>query len=228
MRRTSASPGPVRARVVSGASLRAMMGVSLILLSGCLGYPDADERFDDEIVITRHKEGADFSEYKTFAISSEVIVFEEDDDDIDQDPLDQDLADQLIEATVENLKARGYDQVEKTEDPDLGVTISIVNGKVTGYYGGYWGSYWGYPYWGYYYPYYYTYSYDTATLLTDVVDLKNAPPVPAPADPTDELDVLWSGLVYGVLEDNPAANLQDALEGIDQTFKQSLYFQPPK
>ena len=225
MRRTSASPGLVRVtRAIGGASLRAMTGVSLILLSGCLGYPDADERFDDEIIITRYKDGTDFGEYKTFAISQEVIVFEEDDDELDKEPLDEDLAKQLIEATVDNLEHHGYTKVDKTEDPDLGVTISIVNGKVTGYYGGYWGSYWGY--WGYYYPYYYTYSYDTGTLLTDVVDLKNAPPLePMPIDPGDDLQVLWSGLVYGVLEDNPAENLQDALEGIDQTFKQSLYFQ---
>jgi hypothetical protein len=220
MRRTSASPGLVRVT-------RALTGMSLILLSGCLGYPDADERFDDEIIVTRFKEGAKFEEYKTFAISSEVIVFEEDDDKLDKEPLDQDLADQLIEATVRNLEDRHYVRVDKSESPDLGVTLSIVNGKVTGYYGGYWGSYWGY--WGYYYPYYYTYSYDTGTLLTDVVDLKNAPPpepMPKdPPDPSDEVEVLWSGLVYGVLEDNPAANLQDALQGIDQTFKQSPYFQ---
>jgi hypothetical protein len=226
MRRTSASPKAVRA-------LRAMAGTSLILLSGCLGYPDADERFDDEIIITRHKEDVDFSEYKTFAISTQVIVFEEDDDEIGREPLDQDLADQLIEATTENLEARGYTEVDKDSDPDLGVTLSIVNGKVTGYYGSYWGSYWGYPYWGYYYPYYYTYSYNTGTLITDMVDLKNAPdlpdPLPPPSeDPENRLDVLWTGLVYGVLEDNPAANLQDALEGIDQTFKQSLYIQAEK
>jgi hypothetical protein len=226
MRRTSASPKAVRA-------LRAMAGTSLILLSGCLGYPDADERFDDEIIITRHKEDVDFSEYKTFAISTQVIVFEEDDDEIGREPLDQDLADQLIEATTENLEARGYTKVDKDSDPDLGVTLSIVNGKVTGYYGSYWGSYWGYPYWGYYYPYYYTYSYNTGTLITDMVDLKNAPdlpdPLPPPSeDPENRLDVLWTGLVYGVLEDNPAANLQDALEGLDQTFKQSLYIQAEK
>jgi Domain of unknown function (DUF4136) len=223
MRRTSASPSLVHV-------LRAMTGVSLILLTGCLNYPDADERYDDEIIYTRYKEDADFGEYKTFAVSTEVIVFEEDDDELEKEPLDQALADQLIAATTENMENHGYTKVDKDADPDLGVTISVVKGKVTGYYGSYWGSYWGYPYWGYYYPYYYTYSYDTSTLILDTVDLKNAPPaVDPPPPPTDDpdrhLDVIWTGLVYGVLEDSPAENLQDALEGIDKAFKQSLYFQ---
>lgn len=210
-------------------SLRALTGLSLILLTGCVGYPDADERFDDEIIYTRYREGTEFSEYKTFAISPEVIVFEEDDDEIEQEPLEEPLAEQVIERTVENLKARGYEEVSKDDSPDLGVTVSILKGHVTAYYGGYWGSYWGYPFYGYYYPYYYTYSYNTGTLLTDVVDLKNAPPKPVDppdmSDPENKLEVLWTGLVYGVLGSNPGENLDDGLAGIDQTFKQSPYFQ---
>lgn len=211
--------------------LRALVGVSSLLLTGCLGYPDADERFDDEIIYTRYdKDHVDkFAEYKTFAIDPEVTLFEEDDGEIETDKVPQDLADELIERTVDNLRANGYTQVDKADSPDLGVSISLVKGKVTGYYGGYWGSYWGY--WGYYYPYYYTYSYDTSTLLTDVVDLAGAPPLVSPSadpDPDQKISVLWSSLVYGVSETTVAENLDDALKGIDQAFKQSPYFQTSK
>lgn len=210
-------------------SLRALTGLSLILLTGCVGYPDADERFDDEIIFTRYSDADAFSDYKTFAISPEVILFEEDGDgEIEKEALAENIAEQLIERTVENLKARGYEEVSKDDSPELGVTVSVLKGRVTTYYSSYWGSYWGYPYWGYYYPYYYTYSYDTGTLVTDVVDLKNAPPKPPPSDeplnPEEKLDVLWTGLVYGVLEDPPGSNIADGLAGIDQTFKQSPYF----
>lgn len=218
-----------------GQTLRALAGMSSILLTGCLGYPDADERFDDTIIYTRYdkekeQEGV-FAEYKTFAIDPEVKVFEEDDGEIETDTLPDDLADQLIERTVDNLEARGYTKVDKADAPDLGVNLSLVKGKVTGYYGGYWGSYWGY--WGYYYPYYVSYSYDTNTLLTDAVDLKGAPPVVNPdpgdtPDPDDKVTVLWTGMVYGVAQDTLAENLDNALHGIDQAFKQSPYFQTLK
>jgi hypothetical protein len=233
MRRTSdCSRAYSRARTVSrqfGQALCALAGTSSILLSGCLGYPDADERFDDPIIYTRYDESVDFADYKTFAIESEVTVFEEDDGEIGTEALQQDIADQLIERTVQNLEARGYTQVAKAEDPDLGVTVSLVKGRVTGYYTDYWGYYWGYPYWGYSYPYYYTYSYDTNTLLTDTVDLKNAPPPePTPPEPTDpdagqRLSVKWTALVYGVSQELLGQNLDTALSGIDQSFKQSLY-----
>lgn len=221
MRRTPSSRKPV-------LIFRALAGLSLSLLTGCLNFPEADERFNDQIVITRFDEAADFEAYKTFAIRDVVTVFEEDDGEIATDPLDEPKAKQLIERTISNLEARGYVMVAKDEDPDLGVTVSIIHGRVTGYYSSYWGSYWGYPYWGYYYPYYYTYSYDTGAMVTDMVDLKNAPPpAPAPAegdqDPTHRLDVLWTGIVYGVLDDSSSVNVQNGVEGIDQTFRQSLY-----
>ncbi|HEX6239769.1 MAG TPA: DUF4136 domain-containing protein, partial [Polyangiales bacterium] len=116
-----------------------------------MGYPDADERFNDPIIYTRYDESADFTEYKTFSVEREINVFEEDDGKIETDTLNQDIADQLIERTIENLESRGYTQVDKADDPDLGISLSLVKGKVTNYYSYYWGYYWGY--WGYYYPY---------------------------------------------------------------------------
>src|SRR5690349_14030810 len=100
MRRTLVSGEPIatqsRRSCVGqlGQTLRAIAATSSILLTGCLGYPDADERFDDTIIYTRYDKEKEqdgvFAEYKTFAIDTEVKVFEEDDGEIDNDTLPQD------------------------------------------------------------------------------------------------------------------------------------------
>jgi hypothetical protein len=202
------------------------------LAAGCLSYPNSDERLDDEIVYTHYKKEADFKEFKTFAISSEIVEFSEDDGEIEREVLDAELAEPVIEAVIRNMTGHGYTQVTREEDPDLGLTVSVLSGTVTTFYTDYWGYYWGYPYYPYY-PYYYTYSYDTGTVVVDAVDLKNAPPPdpdaapPVPggdADPAlEKLDVVWTGLVYGVKE-STSENVQDAVKGIDQAFRQSQNF----
>ena len=209
-----------------------LLGSLIVLLhtaSGCLSYPDSDERLDDLIIYTHYDKEADFKAYKTFAISTEVVTFEEDDGEIVRDTLEGALAEPMLEQVEQQLIDRGYTKVTKDDAPDLGVTLSVLSGTVTSVYYDYWGSYWGYPYYPYY-PYYYVYSYNTGTLVIDLADLKNAPP-PDPADPilppgdgiASKLDVPWTGLVYGVLSESKSENLDHALQGIDQAFKQSPY-----
>lgn len=221
-------------------SLMALGSSLLLAATGCLTYPNSDERYNEEIVYSRYDSNADFQEFKTFAINPEVTVFSEDDGDVEREPLDEDLAEDIVAKVVENLKDRGYTQVEPSDNPDLGLTVSVLSGTVTAYYSSYWGSYWGYPYYYYYYPYYSSYSYNTGTLIVDTVDLKNAPPAGGDAGVGDagvsdagvsdagagpgHLGVIWSGLVYGVLSTSTNENMQDALRGIDQAFKQSPYF----
>jgi hypothetical protein len=208
----------------------ALLGALLLTASsGCLNYPDAEERFAEELVYTHYDPAAEFGDFATFSISAEVVVFSEDDGELEREPLDEELAAQLVERVVDHMTERWYTQVESDANPDLGLTISVLNGTVTAAYVDYWGYYWGYPYYYYYYPYYYAYSYNTGTLIVDAVDLKNAPP-PEPAavaprggELTDKLNVVWSGLVYGVLSESTTQNLQDGLQGIDQAYEQSPY-----
>jgi hypothetical protein len=202
------------------------------LVASCLSYPDSDERLDDEIIYTHYKKGVEFGEFKTFAISPEIVEFSEDDGKIERETVDAALAEPVIEQVVKNMTDRGYTQVTREEDPDLGLTVSVLSGTVTTFYTDYWGYYWGYPYYPYY-PYYYTYSYNTGTVVVDAVDLENAPPPDPDAEPPapggaagaalEKLDVVWTGLVYGVKE-TTSENVQDAKKGIDQAFKQSQYF----
>jgi hypothetical protein len=208
------------------------------LAAGCLNYPDSDERLDDEIIVTHYKKGTEFGDFETFAISPEIVVFSEDDGDVEREMLDEEAAAPVIERVVENMTGRGYTQVTNEENPDLGVTISVLSGTVTTFYADYWGYYWGYPYYPYY-PYYYVYSYNTGTVVVDTADLKNAPPpdsdagVPPPGGglggrdaggDLGKLDIIWTGLVYGVLSSSESQNVQRAVEGIDTAFKQSPYF----
>jgi hypothetical protein len=203
--------------------------------AGCLSYPDSDERLDDEIIITHYKDEVEFGDYKTFSISPEIVVFSEENGDVERELLDDDLAAPVIEQVVQNMTDRGYTQVTKEEGPDLGLTVSVLSGTVTTFYSDYWGYYWGYPYYPYY-PYYYVYSYNTGTVVVDTADLKNAPPPDPDAEPPvpggglgdggvlGKLDIVWTGLVYGVLSSTESQNVQRAVEGIDTAFKQSPYF----
>jgi hypothetical protein len=208
-----------------------------VAAAGCVSFPDADKRYSEEIIYSRYDQHADFNDYTTFAVDPEVIVFKEDYGDIEQEALADAAAEQLVERVVTNMKSRGYKQVDPGDKPDIGMNLSVLSGTVTSAYVNYWGSYWGYPYYYYYYPYYYSYSYNTGTLIVDAVDLKNAPEPDSDAgvagDRDDagtrplrpKLSVLWTGLSYGVLSDSKSSNLQDGLDGIDQAFKQSPYFQ---
>jgi Domain of unknown function (DUF4136) len=231
-RRSAGQRRPARtSSLVLAASIAALSSAT-----GCLSYPDSDERLDDEIIVTHYKDGADFGEYATFAISPDIVVFDEEGGEVDRELLDEVLAKPVIENVVEHMTDRGYTQVTNEEDPDLGITVSVLSGTVTTFYTDYWGYYWGYPYYPYY-PYYYVYSYNTGTVVVDTADLKNAPPpepdagAPLPPRPGGDagdnlgkLDIIWTGLVYGVLYSTESQNVQRAVEGIDTAFKQSPYF----
>jgi hypothetical protein len=231
--RQTVTQGRTRSKLaVRLATLAITSVLALSPAAGCLSYPGAEERIDDSIVFSHYKKSADFQEYKTFAISTEIPIISEDDGEIERDTMDASDAADLLAETVKNLKARGYMQVERSENPDLGVTLSVLSGTVTTYYYDYWGYYWGYPYYYYYYPFTSSYTYDTGTLIVDMVDLKNAPPATPDAGPPGEpgairgqLQVIWTSLVYKVLSSSESVNLQAAENGITTAFKQSPYIQ---
>lgn len=194
--------------------------------AGCLSYPDSDERVDDSVVYTHFDEKANFGKFKTFSISDEVLVFSEDDGEIEGDPLTGSSAKALVSKMTEEMEDRGYTKVESTDSPDLGVTLSVLNGEVVGYYS-YWASYWGYGGWYYNYPYAVSYSYETGTLVMEIADLNKAAADRPDPDGDGGLDgtlsISWLGAVYGVLLDTKSENLDRGLDGIEQAFKQSPY-----
>jgi hypothetical protein len=115
------------------------------------------------------------------------------------------------------MEARGYTRVARNENPDLGVTVTLVNDfnlfqqviYPTGYYSGYYG----YGSW-YYYPYVNTYAYNTGVLIVELVDLKNR-------NAQNQVKVVWNSYMGDVFASRTPAD--DAVTAIDQAFQQSAY-----
>lgn len=199
------------------------------LLAACVYRPGADDIYDDDIVATLHAEKSDFKAYTTFAISDHVNVV---DGTEEPEPLADSVDSALRQQVVNHLTERGYEQVAPDEDPDLGVNMSVlIATNTTVYYPGWWwgspyyygGYYWGYPGYGYYYPYYVS-SYSTSSLATEMVDLKNAPPI-SEDDPeaVPLLQINWVAFCHGLFESTVSVEVNSALACIDQAFDQSPY-----
>jgi hypothetical protein len=123
----------------------------------------------------------------------------------------------VLERVMQNMNGRSYSRVDRSQNPDLGVNVYVVNdlnvfqqiidpGYYYPYYYGY-GSYYSYPYIN-------TYAYNTGTLIVEIVDLKNV-------TPDNKVRVIWNaymGDVYSALDVH-----EQSLEAIDQAFLQSNY-----
>lgn len=148
-------------------------------------------------VISDYDLRADFSQYKTFALSEPR--------DVDPtDPLLNQLnQNRLRREITEQMEQRGYTQSD--DDPDLAVNIYV---KITPYHEVYVARDYHLPYWGYYRYYghwgYYRYwgpgwtpmrdivrEYQEGTLVIDLVDTK-------------ENQLVWHGVSVGLLEELPS------------------------
>lgn len=221
------------ARVLSIAMVAAVT-------SGCLVYPDSDERIDDDIVITSHQQKIDFKDYKTFAVAPIVKKAESKaDGEIEITDIDAQWGDKVVERLASRMEARGFERLDpEDENADLGLTATVYEGLVVGsvsYWGGYWGYYWGYPGWGYYYPYDVYYAYEPGSIIVDMVDLDKArrdfpnggkPDGDTPPPEPGQLAVVWAMTGYrAYIDDNKSTTTQQALDAIDQAFVQSPYIE---
>jgi len=208
---------------------RARLGqgfVALALLGGCAASPSSSDLYSDSIVLTKHAPEADFKEYKTYYLRPQIRTVG---DDGELAPVDDAKAEKLLDATSQNLQARGYVATSK-DKADLGVELLYTEHVSTTYwcYGWYDPWYWGYPY----YPYYPYYGCDGAMwksnmLSTSIADLKTARDNPGTGGGEagaggqgsgPSVDGIWFSGVYGI-----ALNSQQAVDGINTAFKQSPY-----
>jgi Domain of unknown function (DUF4136) len=205
-------------RTLPGALLLAPL-----LFAGC--YPETPDSLDEyDLVYTNHSPDFDFQAATTYSVPDSVVLIE---GDLAEGELpnmvDPTFGNVIVNQIRENMNARGWTEVAATEDPDVIILPSAVkteNIDVYYYYGGYWG--WYYPYYGYgwYYPGYYpTYtSYTTGSLIMQM----NVPDDPSA---TDNIPVVWVGVINGLLEGSDASNLARIENNIDQAFTQSEYLQ---
>lgn len=196
--------------------------VAMIITVGSCTKDPLKNMSEDEsrIYITNHDSTINFNNYKTYSIADSVLV-------IDNGSVVGRQANawdvQMISALKSAMAARGYVQVDRSQNPDLGVNASRVFNTSTNVvdlsdywssYGSYYDPYyWGYGGYDYYYPPVYGYYQSTeAAFSIDLLDLKNA-------SSAQTIKVIWNGLIRG----EGIFNTNNVQSQVQALFNQSPY-----
>lgn len=175
---------------------------------------------ESRIYITNRDSTVNFSTYQTFSIADSVAVI--DGNQVKTQFNATDAA--FVDAVKANMQSLGYTLVSRSQNPDVGLSVSRIINTSTGVisYNDYWGDYggyydpyyWGYGGYGYGSPFwgYATYQIREGLLSVDMLDLKNAAANKA-------VKVIWNGMIRGsgIFNANTAASQTKAL------FDQSPY-----
>lgn len=189
-----------------------------LLFAACEPSPDEHKLYDELVVSTNYDPEANFESYLTYTMPTDTIGFASNQT---RDTLlthqNSDLVRPIINKLRANLDTRGFTKVDKKDSPDLGINVQIVNNLNMfqqyvdpGYYYPY---YYGYSSY-YYYPYIQTYVENTATLVVQVVDLKNR-------NAQNQVKVVWLAYMGDLI--STVDRLSQIEKAIDQAFVQSTY-----
>ena len=191
---------------------------------GCEPTPDDLKLFDEFVVSTNYDPSASFGGYSTYTMLLDTIGLVSNIASDDTIIVGTSYARPVVNAVRGNLNARGYQFVERQEDPDLAINVYVLKNlnifqqvnyfpgySYPGYYPGYYG-YYGY----YYYPYVSTQAYNTGVLVIEMIDLKNV-------TPQNTVRVVWNAYMGDVF--HTLDLMQQTLDAINQSFIQSLYVQ---
>ena len=183
---------------------------------------------DLDLTITNHKEGTNFSNYKTYAIPDSVFILT---DDENKDTFALTSADKTILNEVNTqMQKYGYAKIEiadtATTPPDVVLNVARLivtqegTGYIPGYCGGGWGGGWGYPGYGYCYPgTAYDYDYSTGTVMVSMASF-------ADFQLKKNIPVLWTMASNGYISDDTyVANTSRIRTNIARGFEQSPYLQ---
>lgn len=196
----------------------------IFLLAGCYSEPDTQRLLDELVVATNFDPGADFTSYSTYAIPTDTIgLISNTSNDSIITHSKSDFPRPVLNAIRAHLNDRGYTRIDRSQDPDLGINVMLVNDfnifqqviypDYYGYPGNYYPGYYGYG--SYYsYPVVNTYAYHTGVLIIEIVDLKNK-------TPDNKVRVVWDaymGDMYNTLDLIPQTE-----RAIGQAFVQSAY-----
>jgi len=213
---------------------RALIGCVIPIFSwvaiGCAAPPTTEERLQETAVITKHGPKVDFGEFETYHLRGVIRTLN---DEGELEPLEESVADVLLDATANNLDARGYTSVDSPADAELAVEMLYLDFVTTSVWCYSWWDYyyWGYPGWGYY-PYYGTCdgtAWRSGLLVTVIVDLTEARANPGGGggaggeggggnSSLNNHPGIWFSGVYGV-----ELTSREAVDGINQAFTQSPY-----
>lgn len=202
--------------------LLALFGVLTFSFFSCTKDPLKNLTSEESrIYVTNVDSSVTFSTYKTYSISDSVDVLDNGQSYKQLTDVDQ----VYITAVKKYMQARGYQLVNSSAHPDLGVNVNRIYNTATGYYdyndywdyyGGYWDPYaYGYGGYGYYIPSSFgVYQITQGAVSVDILDLKNA-------NTKGKIDVIWNGLIRGegIFDSSTADGSVQAL------FNQSTYLQ---
>lgn len=193
--------------------MRYLTLLSLLALWGCEIGPSGGLLAETLVVQTREDENTAYSFYNTFTMAVDTLGLVS---NATRDTLFVNNYSKTITAKIKGgMQTAGYQFVGKKQNPDLGVAAYVVE-NYSVYQQVSYPTYYGSNYYGYggYYSYVSTSVSQSATLVIELLDLKNR-------NAQNQLKVIW--LVYvGDLyfSNDPVGNV---LEAIDQAFKQSPY-----
>lgn len=190
---------------------------AILLAAGCSKDPIKNLSTEESrIYITQRDSMVNFALFSTFSIADSVAY-------INNNQVISKVSDvdaQFIAAIRAKMKERGYVEVPRTSNPDLGITVTRVYNTYQGiveysnYYYDYWDPfYWGYSGSSYFFPSYFgTYQVTEGALSVDILNLKDA-------RATNQIKSVWNGFIRGSgIFNNAAVNSQ-----VDALFTQSPY-----
>ncbi len=228
----------MRLRLV-GLYLVALAPAGLAGFAGCVDSPDVKELLAKPVIVTQRDPNADFAAFRTFAITETVPLVADVDAGVGDATVPPAMAAPTLAEISAQLVSRGYQQVTKTEGPDLGVAVTAVSQlqEVTVVYGGWWGggaasaSYWGYPgSLGTSFASSTTVAWQSGTLIIELYDLRAARDalratggVPTSATAAVAIPAIWAALLHGVLGPPGATLSAPPIDPIRQAFIQSPY-----
>jgi hypothetical protein len=217
--------------IVTGISMVTGM-LALGMLQGC--YPDKIDYVDEyDVAATVYDPEADFGSYNTFTVIDTIIHLT--DNGKDDPNLSREHDDFILELIRQNMRDKGYTEISQPDSLDAPDLILMVQALSSEYYSYYWSGYWDwYPGWDWWYPGYpgypgypwypsypwypgYISSYKTGTLMIEMADRLSY------ESRDNSVDLVWSGLIDGLLVKN-SSNTRNRLETqINQLFEQSSY-----
>ena len=203
-----------------------------VLFGCCLGgcYPgEIDTAAQTDLVITFHKQDADFQANQTFSMPDSIV-------DVSVDSgadggLEHAYDAQILAQIQQELEDLGYTRVvDTTVAADMVILVSAITVENYAYYTYPWYPYWGwwggwYPYSAagvgsnYYYPWYpvYTTNFTSGSLFITMID----PDVPPPDPAQGPGQAIWGAVLNGMLEGTVTG--ARITSGLSQAFQQSPY-----
>ena len=162
-----------------------LIGFCLLMMGGCMQAPEDAKLVEHMVVQTNYdtariKESSNiFNTYNTFFIRADTMGYVLNSPGADTiliDPIKGGtyyFVTPVVDEIRDQVQLAGYTSVDEDQNPDFAIKVAVLENFSyyqtisNGYYGGYYG------YYGYYYPVVATYYSNSATLLIEIVDVKN-------------------------------------------------------